>query len=572
MSIFNFNKSNLLGTVREVDARRASIFVKSENLTKACVGHLVACQLNDGRFVIGIIEKITKALVKPGPLAGIEIIGADGDMDFGDNVPNSVRLVLIGTLSTDGEFSRSLIRIPDIDSECWALEDEQLDVFMNIISRGADAEHSLVLGDYSIAQSPALLDGNKFFQRHAALLGSTGSGKSWTVTSVLERASKLPTSNLIVFDMHGEYGGLSYARHLRIPGPEELGSESPELLFLPYWLLTAEEMQSMFIDVSEFTAHNQTPIFRSAIVNLKRATLLDLGDHDVLEAFTLDSPIPFDIQRVVENLRSLDEEMVEGARGAPKKGPFNGQFTRLLERMKAKLEDRRYGFLFQAPPSLHQYAAMAEIVSRIMDFTGGKNIKVIDFSDVPSDVLPVIIGLVARLIYGVQFWTPPEQRRPLAMVCDEAHLYLPSKAGHNPVERRAIENFERISKEGRKYGVSLVIVSQRPADVNQTILAQANNVVSLRLTNGDDQAIVKRLMPESLAGLVDALPVMDIGEAIVVGDAVLIPSRIRITPPTEAPRSATIDFWSRWQESVPSPDFNVAVENMRRQGRGRRSL
>ena len=146
-------------------------------------------------------------------------------------------------------------------------------------------------------------------------------------------------------------------------------------------------------------------------------------------------------------------------------------------------------------------------------------------------------------------------------------MYLPRKDGKNPVEQRAIENFEKIAKEGRKYGVALLVVSQRPSDVSTTILSQCHNVVSLRLTNSDDQATVKKLMPESLEGLMDTLPILDIGEALVVGDAVLLPSRIRINPPEEEPLSNTIDFWDKWTECPDRPDFQQAVENMRRQNR-----
>jgi DNA helicase HerA-like ATPase len=212
---------------------------------------------------------------------------------------------------------------------------------------------------------------------------------------------------------------------------------------------------------------------------------------------------------------------------------------------------------------------MAAIAGKLMDYKPSKSqIKVIDFSEVPSDILPVIVGLVARIVYQIQFWTDYEKRRPIALVCDEAHLYLPRKDDQNPIEKRAVEAFEKIAKEGRKYGVALLIVSQRPSDVSATILSQCNNVIALRLTNGDDQATVRKLMPESLESLLDVLPIMDIGEALVVGDAVLLPSRIKITPPTERPLSATIDFWTEWQKVADEPDFTKAVENMRKQGRG----
>jgi len=151
------------------------------------------------------------------------------------------------------------------------------------------------------------------------------------------------------------------------------------------------------------------------------------------------------------------------------------------------------------------------------------------------------IKRLQTFIYQVQFWTDPKSRRPVAFVCDEVHLYLPRKEG-NPVESRAVEAFEKIANEGRKYGVALMIVSQRPSNVSTTILSQYNNIVSLRLTNADDQATVRKLLPESLESLLEALPIMDVGEVMVVGDSVLLLSRIKIDPPTEKPLSATIDF------------------------------
>ena len=185
----------------------------------------------------------------------------------------------------------------------------------------------------------------------------------------------------------------------------------------------------------------------------------------------------------------------------------------------------------------------------------------------PSDILPVIVGLVARLVFQVQFWTDTEKRHPIALACDEAHLYLPRKDGCNPAEKRAVENFERIAKEGRKYGVALFLASQRPSDVSTTVLSQCNNVISMRLTNADDQAVVKRLMPESLSALMEVLPILDTGEALVVGDSVLLPSRIKVTPPSEPPRSSTKDFWREWKSETVDVDFAKVVDKLRRQSR-----
>jgi hypothetical protein len=521
-----------------------------------------------------MIDKVIKAVVTQPLTLEVQEDDVDEIDAFEDSVINTVKITLMGGTRWDAieqkyKFSRSLDHVPEIDSTCYVLKDVHLEEFMRVISECGDGEHSLELGSYKLNENArAYVDGNKLFQRHAALLGSTGSGKSWTVASILERSSKLPSSNLVVFDLHGEYKELSYAKQLRIPGPDEVDTDDDSLLFLPYWLLNSEEIQSLFVDRSEFSAHNQVVVVQNAITEQKKAFLLANDRTDLLQSFTLDSPIPFSLDNVIEKLRLLNEERVPGAQaGKEKNGPFNGEFSRLLVRMASRLQDRRYGFLFNSPDKYNQYSSLSMIAEKLMGFgIQKKSIKVIDFSEVPADILPVIIGLVARIIYQVQFWTNPESRRPVAFVCDEAHLYLPRKEG-NPVERRAVEAFEKIAKEGRKYGVALMIVSQRPSDVSATILSQCNNIISLRLTNADDQATVRKLLPESLESLLEALPIMDVGEAMVVGDSVLLPSRIKIDPPTEKPLSATIDFWSRWQENVTNADFALAVENMRRQNR-----
>ena len=565
MGIFTFDASHELGKVRAVDTRRVDIQVNSdEDLRKARVTHLVAIALPGAieEWLIGVIDRVVKTPMTEGPPdpaieSAEEMVSAPLQRE---GVLNAVRVTLLGTVeltqNDKPRFSRSLVQVPEIDGACHILRDAQLQAFMALLSAEGKTDHSLEVGRYTIDEkAAAYLDGNKFFQRHASLLGSTGSGKSWSVAAILEQAAKLPSSNMIVFDLHGEYRALSYARHLHIPGPEELGHSDDSLLFLPYWLLNAEELQAMFVDRSEFSAHNQVMAFQDTVVGEKKKLLEELQKRDVLNAFTLDSPVPFSIENVTAELKRMNEEMVPGVNKA-KQGPFFGQFSRLLIRLNSKITDKRYGFLFQAPSAANEYDAMAAMAKRLMDYSKPQaQIKVIDFSEVPADILPIIVGLVARIIYQVQFWTDRQRRKPMALVCDEAHMYLPKKDGKNPVEQRAIENFEKIAKEGRKYGVALLVVSQRPSDVSPTILSQCNNIVSLRLTNGDDQATVKRLMPESLEGLMDALPILDIGEALVVGDAVLIPSRIHIHPPKEKPLSGHHRLLGRMDEETRHTGF-----------------
>jgi hypothetical protein len=167
---------------------------------------------------------------------------------------------------------------------------------------------------------------------------------------------------------------------------------------------------------------------------------------------------------------------------------------------------------------------------------------------------------------SIQQWTEPKKRHPIAIFCDEAHLYIPASSEKN-AEISSNSSFERISKEGRKYGVGLVVISQRPSEVNKTVLSQCNNFITMRLTNAEDQAVIKRLLPDSLGNYADLLPVLDIGEALVVGDASLLPSRIKISEPNLKPKSATVDFWDEWMKDTVITSTDDAVEALRRQSR-----
>lgn len=576
MALFDFEDSDQFGKVRSVDTRRVVVQVVSdEALRMARVGQLATIRLPGAvdEWLVALIDKVVKI---PVATSSDEIpleAGAEEDEMGGESIYNATHLSLIGTVGEvagERKFSRSLRQIPEIDSPCYLLKDARLQKFMGILASESVDDDSLGLGVYTIDESAkAFLDGNRFFQRHAALLGSTGAGKSYTLASILEQAAKLPTSNLVLFDLHGEYSLMSYASHLRIPGPEDLECDDDNLLFLPYWLMNTEELQSMFVETSGFTAHNQITKFRDIVLDEKRKTLTAIGSEAVLRAFTMDSPVPFLISEVRKELYRLDTERVlNQSTGKYKNGDWNGQFSRFVGRIDSIVADKRYGFMFGGPDVVKKSEYLVQLAERLMGCNGEKHqIKILDFSEVPSDILPAIVGLVARLIFQIQFWTEPEKRQPIAIVCDEAHLYLPRKEGCNPVEARAVENFERIAKEGRKYGVALLVASQRPSDVSTTILSQCNNVVSMRLTNSDDQNVVKRLMPESLSGLTDVLPILDTGEALVVGDSVLLPSRIKITAPEEPPQSTTRDFWKEWKKATVDVNFAEVVDKLRRQSR-----
>ncbi|WP_420139881.1 ATP-binding protein [Sphingomonas sp.] len=575
MTILNYEDSEALGHVQSVDTATVVVRVDdTEALRTLQVNRLVALQSSRaGQHLIGIIQKITRTALEERS-GSVELDGSD--QAFPE--VNLCRITLIGTLvarlgNQSNVFRRTLETVPEIEANCFALEGEKLTRFMEVISAVTADGQRLSLGHYSLdPAAEAFLNGNKLFQRHALVVGSTGSGKSWTTARLLEQLSELKSANAIVFDIHGEYGSMAGDgfEHLRIAGPADIEAERglvDGVLHLPYWLLTYEALVSMFVDRSDTNAPNQAMLMSRAINEAKR-DFLSAGNHvEVLANFTIDSPVPFSIEKVLEQLSGLNTEMVQGSRG-DKQGDFFGKLSRLIQRLEAKVTDRRLGFLFPSMAEAKSYPWLDTLVTRLMAGStakGGKGgVKIIDFSEVPSDVLPLIVGLVARLAFSVQQWLPSGERHPIALFCDEAHLYIPQDVATSAAEN-AITVFERVAKEGRKYGVGLVVISQRPSEVNRTVVSQCSNLVAMRLTNGDDQSVVRRLLPDSLGGFSDLLPVLDTGEALVVGDAILLPTRIRVSKPRNEPLSGTIDFWDEWSDAASKSDLTKAVESWRRQ-------
>lgn len=585
--VLTFDMPSRLGKVASVDTSRVLIAVENAVLLpRAAVGSLVAIQGTTAQeFLIGMTERVTRQLreqtAQPDPMApttlAVEVVPDD-----------ALRVVLLGTYRTiegtvRNRFKRGADSFPQIDRDCFLLEGGNLQRFMGLLGKDLDEKQRLELGHFVIDNSAAAIaNGDRFFQRHAAILGSTGSGKSCAVSLILERAHARKHANIVVFDMHGEYASLAkppvpksgtapppIASAFKIAGPGDLDKPSANVLFLPYWLLNREEMLSMILDRSDQNAPNQASRFTLHVRELKEKTLSDKKKSDVKATFTVDSPIPYKLSDLLARLKEDDTTKGVGAKGQDVKGEWEGRLTRFLSRLEAKAEDRRYGFMFKPPTAALEYDWLAKQVAKLLA-PGEKQhgIKVVDFSEVPSDVLPVVTGVFARLLYDVQFWMEPGKRTPFVFVCDEAHLYLPVREDADAVEKQALYSFERIAKEGRKYGVSLLVVSQRPSDVSRTILSQCNNFLILRLTNDQDQNVVRRLMPDSLAGVLDGLPLLDTGEGLLLGDAILLPARIKLKFPAIEPLSQTRNFWQEWGEKAPDPvAVAAAVETLRRQSR-----
>ena len=426
--------NELIGTVTYIDTQQVMIELNSgeETINKIGIGNLVA--IETGRQHVIIIALIDSIVRKYYEDFGTEDEESDDYSIF--NSFDCIKVSIIGTYyyvlgSKHDLFKRGIEAFPQIDSKCYVLGGSNLQNFMNSLSRNIKSSKPLKIGHFFMdRRADTILDGNRLFQRHAAILGSTGSGKSWCVASVLEKAAELKNPNIIVFDMHGEYSSLvegtnPIARPFKIAGPADLGAANDNILFLPYWLLNREELLSMILDRSDQNAPNQAARFTYHIRNLKEETLGREGKADVAKSFTVDSPIPFELSVLLKRLQEDDTKKGVGASGKPVKGEWEGKLTRFISRLNTKIGDKRYGFMFQPSPETSSYDWLGKILLSLIGHEDGtKGIKIIDFSEVPSDVLPVVTGTLARLLFDVQFWAAPEKRTPFTIVCDEAHLYL----------------------------------------------------------------------------------------------------------------------------------------------------
>ena len=569
MSIFNYKHEDVLGTVESVDTTSVIIRVEGDDrLRDLQVNHLVAVQSSKiGQHLIGLVSKI----VRKSSFTDLDTT-AENQQSF-----NILKVVLIGThvdkvADENNVFLRTISTVPTINAECFLIHSERLKQFMQAISSIREGQDtvSLEIGHYSIDEDAvAWLNGNRLFQRHSVIVGSTGSGKSWCVARILEQVASLKSADAILFDIHGEYEPLKGDNfvHFKVAGPTD--AQSDNTLFLPYWLLTYEEMLSLMLDRSDNNAPNQAMMFSNLVITGKKVFLDSVGKEDMISEITLDSPIPYLMTELLKNLDDKDKEMVTSqSTGKPVKGTYNGLLTRFIQRLHTKQNDKRLNFMFSQDANLLRYEYMFDLCSKIMQpaKNGCGGVKIIDFSEVPSDILPLIVSLMARLVFSVQQWSDAAKRHPIALFCDEAHLYIPANTTKS-IDDASLVNFERISKEGRKYGIGLVVISQRPSEVNRTVMSQSNNFIAMRLTNVDDQSVVKRLLPDSLGDYAEMLPILDVGEALVVGDASLLPSRIKVSRPTLKPRSATVDFWDEWARDDVDVDISSAIESLRKQAK-----
>jgi hypothetical protein len=589
------DSSTLIGSVQDVTGIVVSVRIEGQNFSGLSF-------VNGQGFKLGQVGSFVKI-----PLGYLELYGIVsqvgariGEFDANQN-EHSYRWMtvnLVGEGSKMGNFSRGISQYPSIEDEVHIVTAKDL---ARIYGDDALQNHMVRIGHIAGAESiSALVDINKLVTRHCAVLGTTGSGKSTTVAGLLNSLSddsRFPSSRILVLDVHGEYQKalMDRANIFKVQS-ELLMSEGESPLFIPYWALNADELIQIAFGTSLENSPSRTVILEK-ILELKIQSISERPIEGLApETLSVDSPVPFSIHKLWYDLYcrefgtyySFDGRLpiqenwayeIDSSKmpliGNPEKG-IPPQFKKvkdikgdsekinylpnpigirnILSNLGSKLRMPRFDFLFNPGPYRPDLAGKTEkdLDHFIGNWLGSnKRMSILDLSGVPSTLLNDIIGICLRIIYDGLFWSKnlPEggRERPLLIVMEEAHNYL--NEAHGTLASSVVQ---KIAKEGRKYGIGMMIVSQRPSEINPTILSQCGTFFALRLTNGTDRGHIKSAMSDGLDGLTDMLPILKTGEAIVSGEAVKLPMRTVISVP---PKERRPDSQDPVLASEYSPDF-----------------
>jgi DNA helicase HerA-like ATPase len=383
--------------------------------------------------------------------------------------------------------------------------------------------------------------------KHFAVLGTTGAGKSCAVALIVQAIiGECPCAHIILLDPHNEYPGAF---------PEKAETIDPTTLEIPHWLLDFEESVELFIGKTERQATSQTNILKDAVLKARIAFPGQAIDH---ARITVDTPIPFRLGDLVQNITQAKQGLSK-TDASP--------YEKLLSKIEILRADRRFEFLLR--PDADVRDDLAELVGDFFRIpTAGKPVSIVDLSGVPSDVVDVVVSVLCRTMFAFALWNPKRREMPLLLVCEEAHRYAPrgEEAAFQPTKRA----LARIAKEGRKYGVGLALVTQRPSELSEGILSQCNTMIALRMSNEQDQQFVRKALPDSVRSLVDTLPALGTREALVVGEGTAVPVRIVFDelPEARRPRSANVPFSAAWKaEEGDDATLNEAIRRWRQQDR-----
>jgi DNA helicase HerA-like ATPase len=570
-----------LGTVINVNSGSVEVEISKEIPSAAPIIH--------GRlYKIGQIGTFVKFPIGSLTLYGL-VSSVSNTPSTIDNVhyePNYgsrfLQVQLIGEKLGSDNFQKGVGTFPTINDEVHIVTEEDLKLIY-----GDKTEGYIEIGKHSSSENlPVYIDIHNLVLRHSAILGSTGSGKSNTTANVIKRILRdYEGSRIVLVDTHGEYATafLDSAKLFKI-------NEMVNPLFVPFWTMSFDELSFFLVGRPEAQEKPEDKQLREKIVELKKinASKLKAGKVDG-NFITADSPIPFDIKQMwydfdrevnatyshVSEHTTANECLVEEgspndlqpARFTPysptNTAPYRSKRQTMypyVGKIYSRLKDSRYSFMFN-PSDYYDVTSKNDIDHLLRSWVDhDKRLTILDLSGIPFELIDISVGLISRFLYDSMYWGRFEKytgrNRPLLMVYEEAHSYLPKSEKNSNVYGYARKAVEKIFKEGRKFGIGAMVVTQRPSEISETILAQAGTFIALRLTNSGDKGTVESSAPNNMSSLMELLPSLRIGEAIIVGEAINIPSRVRIELVEPRPSSNDPALVTAWTMTFVPNDNN----------------
>lgn len=529
------------GKIKEVDG--AAIILHADALERelkgikhcAEVGAYVNCGGAHGNTICTISKvQITEIEKTKRSDDGLEIIREERKV---------VTLSILGC-AINGKFNRGTKRLPTINCDTYFLSSDQVNQLIGI-DLEEDKEHFCVTDSNDDDQTYLNLD--KLMGRHTAILGTTGSGKSCTVASIVQSIlSSYECPRILFFDIHNEYpSAFGYNDNAPNENFKNRTNAIPWNKFsLPYWFLDLEEFLAVY---SLDRGSNQRAILKELITRLKDNECKKLPNVTT----SVDTPIFFDINELISGLISeRDEENDKGKK--VKTATDQKTYTSIILKLESILNDTRYSFLHN---KITEKTTINSFFENILGLKETEQyLNLLDLSGLPAEVRAVCVGVISRLCFDFKYWDLDPEDIPLNLILEEAHTYIPEDSDSK--FNISKERVERIAKEGRKYGIGLTVVTQRPSNVSTTVLSQCGTYIALRLTNDLDQNKIKRLLPDTLAGQVDFLPSLRDGEAFVSGDSINLPRKVQFKEPNPMPRSNDVRYHKSWKLGKPE-DYSL---------------
>ncbi|HEY4544955.1 MAG TPA: DUF87 domain-containing protein [Pedomonas sp.] len=480
-----------------------------------------------GRWVVANVKAVELAGETSAPVAALDFLG-EGWVQ--------------GGAAGLGDFRRGITHHPAPGNTLYSVTSADLEE----IYAARDRAHVAIGSVYPTEHVSAALFIDPLLSRHFALLGSTGTGKSTTAALLLRGIiEQAPQGHVLMLDPHGEYA----AAFADVGQVYDVSN-----LHLPYWLMNFEEHVEVLVGQRSPEREPDVDILQRCLLAARQKSRLAGAGNRI----TVDTPVPYTL---AELLSALSAQM--GKLDKPEKITPYLRLKTKLEELKA---DPRYSFMFSG---LQINDTLATLISELLRMPAdGRPVSIIDLSGVPSDITNVVVALISRLVFDFAVWTPQQERRPILLVCEEAHRYVPAE--RLDIFGSARKNLERIAKEGRKYGVALGLISQRPSDLSEAVLSQCGTIISMRLNNERDQLFVRSAMSEGARGFLDAIPSLRNRECIVCGEGAAVPMRVRIASlaPEHCPASDDPVFSASWTTgSRGLPLIEDAVQRWRTQRR-----